>query len=80
MTPLEIHCLLEYHTFPGDSSDIHNRNPMAVDAMIGYGFIKDVPSVGEPKHSITERGTFYVEQLQALPLPVLHWTIPDENA
>ncbi len=79
MSPLNIHCLLEYHTMPWGSPDIKNRHSMAVASLLEMGLIVVDTDADDdnPPHKITPMGTYYVEQLQALPLPVMRWEIPE---
>jgi hypothetical protein len=81
MSPLDIHCLLEYYTMPEGSPDIKNRHPMAVRDLLDCGMIHVDGSAetDETIHSITWKGKFYVKALTSIPCPVQKWEIPDET-
>lgn len=82
MSPLDIHCLLEYYCYPNGSPDITKRHPMGVESLLAGGLIVTDHSAppDEPGHSITLKGTFYVEALTSIPYPVQRWEIPDKIA
>lgn len=80
MSPLEIHCLFEYHCFPAGSSSICHRLDMAVEGLLRMGLIEVDPDYlsEEPIHKITGKGTAHVKNLCGLMLPVKTWVLPDE--
>ena len=79
MSPLEIHCLLEYHTMPWGSTDIHHRHSMAVQSLERGGLIEvdEGAAPDQPAHILTDRGRAHIENLLTLPWPVVQWVIPD---
>ncbi len=74
MSPLEIHCLLEYYAHPSDG-DNHYRHEMAIRSLLSKGMIVRPSSIYE----ITEKGAFYVSCLCSLPEPVHQWALPEND-
>ena len=80
MSPLEIHCLLEYYAMQEGSPDIHYRHPMAVETLLNYKLIGGRNSdQKKPIHQITPKGMAMVNHLCSQPLPVCQWIVPKEG-
>lgn len=80
MSPLEIHCLLELYALAEPDKDGINQHPMAIEALIKNGLIREVDS-GIPEHfkwTLTEKGKRHVESLCGLPFPEerTEWVLP----
>lgn len=81
MSPLEIHCLLEYYTMPDGSPDIHYRHSMAIESLLRYGLIGGhTTDSTKPMHSITDKGMAMVNHLCSTPLPECRWIVPKVTA
>ena len=79
MSPLEIHCLMEYYAMPNGSPDIHYRHAMAIEALLLYKMISGLNADTEkPLHKITAKGKAFVHHIIDLPLPVCEWRVPSE--
>ncbi len=79
MSPLEIHCLLEYYAHPSDG-DTHYRHKMVVKELLNNEMISEpVKSNTGSIYEITEKGTFYVSCLCSLPEPVHQWVLPSND-
>lgn len=87
MSPFEIGVILHYHCRVGDH-EIVTRPPPIGPSTLDW-FLKEEllrPTRDDEQHidhpavfSITPRGRAYVEALQALPLPVQVWVIPERT-
>lgn len=76
MTPFEIDILLWYYGHADDHPVTVNNPPIWAETreMFYREQLLMKGRTGKTAHQLTERGTVYVEGLQALPLPV--WRMP----
>jgi len=85
MSPLEIHCLLEYHAYGYPEQDGNNMKPMAQKALLGYGLIQisgeseDGPS-SRQQYVISEKGRAHVNHLCSLSHPIKIWVLPNTDS
>lgn len=79
MSPLEIHCLLEYYAMPDGSPDVHYRHPMAIEGLSAAGLLEKHVSgdSDKPMYQLSKRGAAYVAHLIDMPLPVPVWVLPE---
>lgn len=89
MTPLEIQIALHYRMGP---NDFPNDSPAARDAvqkLVNAGLLVDTHARTEcppcpipgpfppPRYVATDGLALYVDRLQAVPFPVLRWSMPE---
>ena len=88
MTPLEIDIILHYYAIAEDYRGGDHSAPAvgeAIKRFISADMLRPATpnpedrllAVRPPAYVVTERGRIYVEALQAVPLPIQKWVMPE---
>lgn len=84
MTPYELGVMLHYYCHPGDSPEVERKPPIwrpTINWLLAEGLLQvNADSSRDATYVLTDRGQFFCEALQQLPLPVHRWEIPHGQA
>ena len=82
MTLFEIDILTHYHTRATDYRDgdfSAEILPEVFDNLVSDNLLTCTGRIDGAVYKITDRGTAYIEALQAMPLPVAKWVMPEST-